>query len=128
MVLGRRRVTLVVLTYSRAGHDTATQEEKKKKKNNAQPQGMPVDAGVADPMKQVPNGSFDPPPVWYVDKDFDCVDCGKEETWTGSQQKWYYEEAKGTLYATAKRCHECRMKIKDAKALQREQMAASKKV
>jgi hypothetical protein len=98
-----------------------------RKKNSPKPKGMPNDAVVADPLKQVPNGSYDPPPLWYVDKEFRCVDCGKEETWTASQQKWYYEEAKGTLYATAKRCHECRVKIRDAKALQREQMAASVK-
>lgn len=98
-----------------------------RKKNSPTPKGMPNDAVVADPLKQVPNGSYDPPPLWYVDKEFRCVDCGKEETWTASQQKWYYEEAKGTLYATAKRCRECRVKIRDAIALQREQMATSVK-
>ena len=98
-----------------------------KKKKNPLPNGMPEGAIAADTSKQVPNGSYDPPPLWYVDKDFVCVECGTEETWTAAQQKWYYEEAKGTLYATAKRCHDCRMKIREAKALQREQMAASKK-
>ena len=98
-----------------------------KKKENPLPKGMPEGAVVADPSKQVLNGSYDPPPLWYVDKDFVCVDCGDEETWTAAQQKWYYEEAKGTLYAKAKRCHACRLKIRQAKALQREQMAASKK-
>ena len=87
---------------------------------------MPGDAVAADPSKQVQNNSYDLPPVWYVDIDFVCVDCVAEETWTGAQQKWYYEEAKGTLYATAKRCHDCR-RIREAKSLQREQMAASKK-
>ena len=104
---------------------TMTRQHKKKK--NPLPKGMPEGAIVADISKQVPNGSYDPPPLWYFDKDFFCVDCGTEETWTAAQQKWYYEEANGTLYATAKRCHDCRMKIKEAKALQREQMAASKK-
>jgi hypothetical protein len=98
-----------------------------KKKKNPLPNGMPEGAIAADTSKQVPNGSYDPPPLWYVDKDFVCVECGTEETWTAQQQKWYYEDAKGTLYATAKRCHDCRVKIRDAKALQREQMAASKK-
>ena len=100
---------------------------KHKKKKNSLPIGMPEGAVLADPAKQVPNGSYDPPPLWYVDKNYVCVDCGDEETWTAVQQKWYYEEAKGTLYATAKRCYSCRLKIRQAKALQREQMAASQK-
>lgn len=87
-----------------------------------------MEANVFDDIaKQVPNNSYDPPPLWYVDKDFVCVECGTEETWTAAQQKWYYEEAKGTLYATAKRCYTCRLQIREAKAQQREQMAASKK-
>ena len=97
-----------------------------KKKKNAPPKGMPGDAVAADPSKQVQNNSYDLPPLWYVDIDFVCVDCGAEETWTGAQQKWYYEEAKGTRYANAKRCHDCRRIVREAKSLQREQMAASK--
>jgi len=32
---------------------------------------------------------------YYVDTPFRCGDCGKEEVWTGTQQKWWYEVAKG---------------------------------
>ncbi|MCA9203194.1 MAG: zinc-ribbon domain containing protein [Planctomycetales bacterium] len=39
-----------------------------------------------------------------------CVDCGKSQVWSAQQQKWYYEVAKGSLYATAIRCRECRQK------------------
>ena len=98
-----------------------------KKKTNTVPKGMPEGAVAADLSKQVPNNSYDPPPLWYVDKDFVCIECGERETWTAAQQKWYYEEVKGTLYAIARRCHSCRIKIRRAKSLQREQMAASKK-
>ena len=98
-----------------------------KKKKTSLPSGMPEGAIAADLSKQVPNNSYDPPPLWYVDKDFVCVECGTEETWTAAQQKWYYEAAKCTLYASAKRCHACRLKIREAKAIQREQMATSKK-
>ena len=100
---------------------------RRRKKKNPLPNGMPLGAIAADRSKQVPNGLYDPPPLWYVDKDFVCVDCGSEETWTAEQQKWYYEEATGTLYASAIRCHDYRMKIRKAKSLQREQMMASKK-
>jgi hypothetical protein len=69
---------------------------------------IPQGAVTADPSQQVPNNSYSPPPLFYVDKDFDCVDCGRNETWTARQQKWYYEVAKGSLYATAVRCAACR--------------------
>ena len=45
---------------------------------------------------------------YYVDIPFRCVDCGKEEIWTGAQQKWWYEVAKGFVYSTAVRCRACR--------------------
>ncbi|MGZ8451316.1 MAG: zinc-ribbon domain containing protein [Candidatus Binatia bacterium] len=47
---------------------------------------------------------------YYVDRPFRCGDCGKEEVWTGTQQKWWYEVAKGFVYATAVRCRLCRRK------------------
>lgn len=71
---------------------------------------MPPDAIWADPAQQVANNSYSPPPTFYADKKFVCVDCGCEETWTAPQQKWYYEVAKGSLYATAVRCRACRAK------------------
>ena len=47
---------------------------------------------------------------YYVDIPFRCVDCGAEEVWTGTQQKWWYEVAKGFVYSTAVRCRACRRK------------------
>jgi hypothetical protein len=47
---------------------------------------------------------------YYVDRPFRCVDCGKEELWTGTLQKWWYEVAKGFVYSTAVRCRFCRRK------------------
>lgn len=62
----------------------------------------------ADSSQQVPNNSYSPPPEFYENKVFTCVDCGKEEIWTAAQQKWWYEVAKGSLFSTAVRCHKCR--------------------
>ena len=39
---------------------------------------------------------------------FRCRDCGKEEIWKAADQKWFYEEAKAHMDATAVRCHVCR--------------------
>jgi predicted RNA-binding Zn-ribbon protein involved in translation (DUF1610 family) len=85
-----------------------------------------VRAIAADMSKQVPNNSWGPPVVAYVDVAFRCRDCGKEEIWTAEQQKWYYEEAKGSLHARAVRCRDCRKNMNDTKRLQRQQMAKSK--
>ncbi len=62
---------------------------------------------IADLSKQAPNNSYDPP-RYYEDRDFTCVDCGKEETWTAEQQQWWYEVAQGSIYSGAIRCRECR--------------------
>lgn len=50
---------------------------------------------------------------YYVDRPFCCIDCGKEEVWTGSEQKWWYEVAKGFVYSSAIRCRACRRKKRD---------------
>jgi putative zinc ribbon protein len=47
---------------------------------------------------------------YYVDTPFRCKGCNKEEVWTGAQQKWWYEVAKGYVYSTAKLCRSCRRK------------------
>ena len=61
-----------------------------------------------------PNNSYGAPDFvrrgYYVDRPFRCVDCGKEEVWTGTQQKWWFEVAKGFAYTTAVRCRPCRRK------------------
>jgi len=72
-----------------------------------------------------PNNSYGAPDFvyrgYYVDRPFRCVDCDKEEVWTGTQQKWWYEVAKGFAYSTAVRCRVCRRK-------KREQSAESRRV
>jgi hypothetical protein len=45
---------------------------------------------------------------YYIDIPFRCVGCGKDEVWTGWQQKWWYEVAKGYVYSSARKCRKCR--------------------
>lgn len=45
---------------------------------------------------------------WYRDYPFHCADCGKLEVWTATQQKWWYEVAKGGKLTTPRRCRTCR--------------------
>jgi hypothetical protein len=44
----------------------------------------------------------------YAPIEFTCKMCGKVETWTAHQQKWWYETAKGDVLSTATRCRPCR--------------------
>lgn len=52
---------------------------------------------------------------YYLDSPFQCVDCGVEEVWTATQQKWWYEVAKGYVYSHAKRCRTCRRAKRETK-------------
>lgn len=106
--------------------------EIKAKRNKAKIQSNPPEARLrpvlGPPVNQAllaPNNSYGAPDFvyrgFYVDRPFRCVDCGKEEVWTGAQQKWWYEVAKGFAYSTAVRCRLCRRK-------KRERSAASRRV
>ena len=73
------------------------------------PRGIP-----ADISQQAPHTSWGGVPLVYYDKPFECIDCGREEVWTAEQQKWWYETAKGYIFSTAIRCHECRQRIRES--------------
>ena len=78
---------------------------------------LPPGALLADVSQQVPNNSYSGQPTFYVNVDFVCIGCGRKETWTAQQQKWYYEVAKGSLHGGANRCRGCRAKFRALKAL-----------
>ena len=73
---------------------------------------MPSHAIRADLTRQAPNGSYSPP-LWYVDEEYTCADCGQTQTWTAKDQQWWYEVAKGPVYARATRCRGCRQARKE---------------
>ena len=52
---------------------------------------------------------------FYADHPFTCRDCGKEEIWTATRQKWWYEIAKGEVWAGAIRCRACRKRERGRK-------------
>ena len=59
-----------------------------------------------------PNNSYGVPRFvkrgYYEDEPFKCAGCGTAQIWGASQQKWWYEVAKGYVYSTAKLCRPCR--------------------
>ena len=68
----------------------------------------PEGAVLADISKLAHINTYGDLPRWYKDYEFRCIDCGAEQIWTALQQKWYYEEAKGNIWAVAIRCRSCR--------------------
>ena len=58
-----------------------------------------------------PDGSYSTPDYvlrgYYLDVPFTCKDCGKAEVWRDTQQKWWYETAKGGVWTMATRCRGC---------------------
>lgn len=74
---------------------------------------------AADISQQVLINSYSGQPAYYVDQPFACVDCGRDEVWTATQQKWYYEFAKGSLYGRAVRCRACRRRVREQRDAQR---------
>ncbi|MBD3675648.1 MAG: zinc-ribbon domain-containing protein [Planctomycetaceae bacterium] len=109
------------MTHFPMGHDHNLMTKRRRKQKNATTKNdspepkIPDGAVPADLSKQVPNNSYSGPVTYYEDMPFTCIDCGTDEIWTAEQQKWYYEEAKGSLYATAVRCRPCRKKHKEAR-------------
>jgi hypothetical protein len=69
-------------------------------------------------------GSYDRPKFvkrgFYVDTPFECVDCGKAEVWTATQQKWWFEVAKGDMWTTARRCRPCRRRERERREAARQ--------
>jgi hypothetical protein len=59
-----------------------------------------------------PYNSYGVPPFvargHYVDEPFTCAHCHVEQVWRATQQKWWYEVAKGHVEARAKLCRACR--------------------
>lgn len=66
----------------------------------------------ADHSKLLHINSYGGLPDYYDEIEFKCRDCGVDEKWSASQQKFYFEECKGHTSALAVRCKACRNKRK----------------
>lgn len=78
-----------------------------------------------NPELLAPSNSYGQPPFvargFYMDMLFKCKDCGKEEVWRATQQKWWYEVAQGNVETRAIRCNACRR-------IERERRAQARRV
>ena len=65
-----------------------------------------------NPANLAPSNSFGTPEFvqrgYYMDVLFQCAVCHKEEVWSATRQKWWYEVAKGSVESKAKLCNACR--------------------
>jgi len=75
-----------------------------------------------------PRGGFPKyaPHGYYADRSFQCKDCGKDEVWTATQQKWWYEVAKGNPYVVRVRCTPCGRAYQRRRLKSREQTAGKR--
>ncbi len=90
---------------------------------------IPSDCIRADPNRQALGWGATPKP-YYRDELFVCKACGKLETWTALQQRWWYEIAHGPIDSTAVACRACRKakRASDAKSLHQAWMARFEKL
>lgn len=77
-----------------------------------------------NPANLRPTNSYGTPDFvalgYYVDKPFVCKACSAQEVWSATQQKWWYESAKGDVWTTAILCKPCRRKEQERKRKARE--------
>jgi hypothetical protein len=80
---------------------------------------------LVNPANLRPTNSFGTPDFvvrgFYVEMPFACKMCGKSQVWTATQQKWWYESAKGDVWTIAVLCRPCR-------AGERERKTSARKV
>jgi Probable zinc-ribbon domain len=79
---------------------------------------------LVNPENLAPNRSYGTPDFvrrgYYLDLQFNCKSCGAAQVWTETQQKWWYEAAKGDVWAVAVLCRPCRRKEQARRAAARE--------
>jgi hypothetical protein len=99
------------------------------------PKPPPMGTAPVNEALLAPNNSYGAPQFvyrgYYLDLPFTCHGCGKEEVWSATQQKWWYEVAKGFAYSTAKLCRTCRREVRarsqESRRLHLEGLARKKK-
>jgi hypothetical protein len=86
------------------------------------PRKLELTDGTApcNPLLLAPSNSYGVPAFvargHYADVIFRCTACQKEEVWRATQQKWWYEVAKGHVESHAKLCNPCRRAERERRA------------
>ncbi len=92
----------------------------RRRRECAQRDGGAVGRAPCNPVNLAPYNSYGTPAFvergYYSDLPFRCIDCGTEEIWRATQQKWWYEVAKGSVESSANRCRACRRRERERRA------------
>jgi hypothetical protein len=108
----QRRAELKQSRLKQSERDESAAREAAREREKDSRGSAPVNRAALAPH----NSYFDPDFAargYYLDQPFTCVDCGKDEVWTATQQKWWYEVAKGDVFTTARRCRICRRRDRE---------------
>jgi len=104
----QRRVQLRARRSAKRVAARATQERELARERARQMRGQVL----VNPDNLRPTGSYGTPDFvargFYLDRPFACKHCGKPQLWTATQQKWWYESAKGDVWTIATLCRPCR--------------------
>jgi hypothetical protein len=81
---------------------------------------LPTGTAPCNPGSLAPSTSYGVPEFihrgHYMDVLFQCTTCLKQEVWSATRQKWWYEVAKGSLESRAKLCNTCRRAERERKS------------
>lgn len=99
--------------------EARTQAKRAAKDRTAQPKGQVL----VNPLNLHPTNSVGTPAFvargFYIDMPFTCKACGTQQVWTATQQKWWYESAKGDVWTIAVLCRPCRLRERERKSAAR---------
>jgi hypothetical protein len=73
---------------------------------------LPPGAVLANRLLHAPNNSYGCL-EYYLDRRFVCRDCKAPSVWTASQQRFWYEVVRASIYTVAVRCKPCQMIERD---------------
>ncbi len=80
---------------------------------------IPTGSAPCNPENLAPFNSYGVPDFvqrgHYLDVLFRCASCQKQEVCRATQQKWWYEVAKGHIESRAKLCNSCRRAERERK-------------
>jgi hypothetical protein len=118
-ILERRRIKHSATAAKKA--EAARELERKRARA---PRELAKGHVAVNPQNLRPTNSYDTPDFvrrgYYVDAPFSCKACGAAQVWTETQQKWWYESAKGDVWTVAVLCRPCRKREQARRADARE--------